>query len=81
MLLRGIEEMISAIITLDDACLTDPHRLEQVLEACAAHGFELTRQLTNIGVICGQLPTDRLEDLRAVPGICSVELDEQRFAL
>ena len=73
--------MTSAIIALDDSCLEDQKRIEQVLEACAANGFKLTKQLTNIGLICGQIPKDRLDDLRSIPGIRSVELDEQKYAI
>lgn len=57
--------------------LEDSNKIDQVLKSCAANGFRLTHRLTNIGIICGHIPIDRLDDIRSIPGISSVELDGQ----
>lgn len=71
----------SIVITLDDSCVEGPECLEEVLAACTAHGFKLSKQLANIGILCGTIRLDRIDSLRAIPHIRSVDLDEQRSAI
>jgi hypothetical protein len=58
-----------AIAVADDAL----ERAEEILHACHALGFRGDTTLTGVGVFTGLIRADRLEALRAIPGIAAVE--------
>lgn len=67
----------SVIISIDDVC-ADTAILDRVLSDCAAVGFRLSRNLSNIGVLTGCVSRGKIADLQRVSYVRSVDLDEQR---
>jgi hypothetical protein len=49
--------------------------LQDVARACRALGLKHDATLTSVGVLTGSIEADRLEMLRAVPGVTAVELE------
>ncbi len=68
-----MDDTLPFILVLEDL---DQKKLSQVLKSCAAKGFRLTKCLTDLGIILGHLTIDRIEGIRSIPGISSVELDD-----
>ena len=66
----------SVIISIDDAC-ADTAVLDSVLSDCAAVGFQLSENLSNIGVLTGRVPRGKIADLQRVPHVRSVDIDKQ----
>ncbi len=61
---------IRIAIAVDDDAL---ERFEEVAGACRALGFLGDTTLPGVGVLTGSIEADRLEALRAVPGVGTVE--------
>jgi hypothetical protein len=67
---RGPVQVRVAIAVTDDAL----KRVGEVADACHALGFQMDSTLTWVGIFTGSIEADRLEALRAVPGVAAVEL-------
>jgi hypothetical protein len=65
---------IQIAIAVDDEALA---RLEEVAGACRALGFLSDTTLAGVGVLTGSIEADRLEALRAVPGVATVECERR----
>ena len=68
---------MDVIVVLADSCFLNEDKIDQVLEVCVANGFRLTKQLTTFSMLFGQIPKEKLEDLRSISGVRFVEEDEQ----
>lgn len=62
-----------AVAVADDAldCLLE------VAAECRALGFAHTDTLIAVGILMGSVEFERLEELRAVPGVMAVEIERQ----
>lgn len=58
-----------AIAVSDDAI----RRVREVLDACDLLGFLVSSIVSQVGIITGSIDADRLDELRAVPGVAAVE--------
>jgi L-fucose isomerase-like protein len=63
---------IRIAIAVDDDAL---ERLEEVAGACRALGFLGDTTLAGVGVLTGSIEVNRVEALRAIPGVAVVELE------
>ena len=63
-----------AVAVADDAC----DFIHEIDAACRALGFDHTATLTMVGILTGSVEFERLDDLRALPGVAAVEVERQR---
>jgi hypothetical protein len=63
---------IRVALALDDNALD---KVVEVVCACRALGFVRDATLTGVGVFTGSIEADRLDALRAIPGVAAVEVE------
>lgn len=62
--------MTEITVTVDDEHLD---KIEELAARLRSSGMRINQVLNEVGVISGFAPSDRRQDLRAVPGVMSVE--------
>ena len=62
-----------AVAVTDDALTC----IREVAAACRALGFDQTATLAAVGILMGSVEFPKLAELRAVPGVESVEVERQ----
>lgn len=67
---RLASDRVKVAIAVSDRALC---RLDDVLTACRARGFEPDAALSGVGILVGSAPLAQLGRLRRVPGVAAVE--------
>jgi hypothetical protein len=62
---------IRVAIAVEDDALA---QVEDIVRACSAVGFRSSCELIVVGVVTGSVDPDKLQALRAVPGVAAVEV-------
>ena len=62
--------MTEFTVTVDDDHLD---KIEELAARLRSSGMHIDQVLNEVGVISGFAPSDRRQDLRAVPGVMSIE--------
>ncbi|MEG4856913.1 hypothetical protein QUB75_04060 [Microcoleus sp. K1-B6] len=72
------EQVERIIVTVDDQKLPI---IESVVTGLQSAGMKVDRVLAVTGIITGEVAQSKLEGLKSVPGVASVEIDQEMRAI
>jgi len=72
------EQVQRIIVTVDDQNISV---IQSVVAALESAGMKVEQVLPAIGIVTGEVSQSKLEGLKSVPGVASVEIDRQMRAI
>ncbi|MEG4810598.1 hypothetical protein QUA82_22730 [Microcoleus sp. F8-D3] len=72
------EQVQRIIVTVDDQNISV---IQSVVTALESAGMKVEQVLPAIGIVTGEVSQSKLEGLKSVPGVASVEIDRQMRAI
>lgn len=72
------EQVERIIVTVDDQNLSV---IQSVVTGLESAGMKVDEVLPVIGIVTGEVSQSKLEGLRSVPGVASVEIDREMQAI
>ena len=68
------EQVDRIIVTIDDQYLLD---IESVVTALETAGMQVNNVLSIAGIITGEVSDSKIQDLKSLPGVVDVEIDQE----
>ena len=68
------EQVDRIIVTIDDQYLLD---IEAVVTALETAGMQVNNVLSIAGIITGEVSDSKIQDLKSLPGVVDVEIDQE----
>ena len=72
------EQVQRIIVTVDDQNISV---IQSVVAALESAGMKVEQVLPAIGIVTGEVSQSKLEGLKSLPGVASVEIDRQMRAI
>ncbi|AFZ05132.1 hypothetical protein Osc7112_0536 [Oscillatoria nigro-viridis PCC 7112] len=72
------EQVQHIIVTVDDRNISV---IPSIVAALESAGMKVEQVLPVIGIVTGEVSQSKLEELKSVPGVASVEIDRQMRAI
>ena len=72
------EQIVRIIVTVDDQHLPD---IQAVATALQSAGMKVNNVLSSTGIITGEVSQPKIRELRSIPGVVDVEVDQEMRAI